>query len=227
MAAADGSPWWIFCLQAVWESCRQVELKPQVRIEKWGFPVADPFSGDIEVGPPPVSMRKRRSLAPLWTILFLLVLGAVGGFAWMNYDHLLEMTRTATAGSSGTPVLASAPENAVSTGDFSAFQQQTTSSIQSATDLLTAQQTELKRLSDQIEGLSTQVAGLAAKLDQSPGRPVAAAPTQHSAAPVAAPVAAAARQAPAAARKRPAVVARPAGAISVGGAPLPAQPAAR
>jgi uncharacterized coiled-coil protein SlyX len=120
--------------------------------------------------------------------------------------------------------LASAAEGSVSATDFAAFQQQTGSSIQAATELLTAQQTELKRLSDQIQGLTTQVVGLTAKIDTMQGRGVLSPPAPAAAAPapmVAAPAApVAARPAPTVPRKRPAD--RPAGAISVGGAPLPA-----
>ncbi|WP_371423296.1 hypothetical protein [Tardiphaga sp.] len=193
--------------------------------------MADAFNNEINVGPPPVTLPKRRSFGPLGIIVVLLILGGGGGYLWLNYREALTDMVQAVTGSTGSrdgaPVLASAAEGGVSATDFAAFQQQTGSSIQAATELLTAQQAELKRLSDQIQGLTTQVVGLTAKIDALQGRGVlappapAAVPTAPVAAVPAAPVAA--RPAPTAPRKRPAD--RPAGAISVGGAPLPtAQP---
>ena len=190
--------------------------------------MADTFNNEINVGPPPVPLRKRRSFGPFGVVVVLLILAGGGGYLWLNYHDALTDMAQAVTGSTGprdsAPVLASAAEGGVSATDFAAFQQQTGSSIQAATELLTAQQTELKRLSDQIQGLTTQVVGLTAKIDTLQGRgvlsppaPAAAAPAPMAAAP-AAPVAA--RPAPTAPRKRPAD--RPAGAISVGGAPLPA-----
>jgi hypothetical protein len=191
--------------------------------------VADAFNNEINVGPPPVGLPKRRSFGPIGIIAVLLILGAGGGYLWLNYhDQLTDMAQAVTGSTGsreGAPVLASATEGGVTATDFTAFQQQTGSAMQAATDLLTAQQTELKRLSDQIQGLTTQVVGLTAKIDTLQGRgvlappaPVVAAPAPVAAAAQAAPVAA--RPAPTAPRKRPAD--RPAGAISVGGAPLPA-----
>jgi uncharacterized coiled-coil protein SlyX len=135
----------------------------------------------------------------------------------------------AVTGSTGSrdsaPVLASA-EGGVSATDFAAFQQQTGSSIQTATELLTAQQAELKRLSDQIQGLTTQVVSLTAKIDTLQGRGVLAPSAPPAAtAPLAAAPAAPVTARPALTAPHKRSVDRPAGAISVGGAPLPtAQP---
>jgi hypothetical protein len=189
--------------------------------------VADTFNSEINVGPPPVALPKRRRSGVIGIIIVLLILGGAGGYLWLNYSETLTDMAHAVTGSTGShdgaQVLASAPaEGSVSAADFAAFQQQTGSSIQTATELLAAQQAELKRLSDQIQGLTTQVAGLTAKIDQTQGR---AAVPQAAPAPVAAHLAPTpARPAPTAPRKRP-VADRPAGAISVGGAPLPPQPA--
>jgi hypothetical protein len=129
----------------------------------------------------------------------------------------------ASSGASNSDVLASASDPSVSTADFAAFQQQTGTSIQTATDQLNAQQAEVRRLSEQIQGLTMQVTSLTNRIEQMQAGRAAGAPTSAagvSAAPVAAAVSAAPRPAPTAPRKRTPAD-RPAGAISVGGAPLP------
>ena len=108
---------------------------------------------------------------------------------------------------------ADALEGAVSAKDFEAFQQQTTTSLQSATDALTAQQAELKRLADQIAGLTSKIDQMQTNAGPTPA-PIVVRPTSAPSRP---PVAAAPSH------RRP-VVPKPAGAISVGGAPLPVQP---
>lgn len=185
--------------------------------------MADTFNSEINVGPPPSALPKRRRSGAIGLIAVLLILGAGGGYLWLNYSETLTDMAHAVTGSTGShegaQALASASaEGGVNAADFAAFQQQTGSSIQTATDLLAAQQAELKRLSDQIQGLTTQVAGLTAKIDQSQGRvamPQVAPASTLAAAP--APV----RALPKAVRRKPAD--KPAGAISVGGAPLPAR----
>ena len=194
--------------------------------------MADTFGSEINVGPPPEPLRKRRSFGAVGILALLLLVGAAGGLLWLNLDTVTNMIHGAAnpASSSGSnaDVLASASEPSVSAADFAAFQQQTGSSIQTATDLLKAQQSELKRLSDQIQGLTMQVSSLTNRMEQmQQGRaaPVPSTTATVPAAPTAAePVAAAPRPAPTAPRKR-APADRPAGAISVGGAPLPTAPA--
>jgi hypothetical protein len=190
--------------------------------------VADTFNSEINVGPPPVALPKRRRFGAIGVIAVLLIIGAGGGYLWLTYNEsLMEMAHAVTGSTGsqdGTPVLASAPpEGGVSAADFAAFQQQTGSAMQAATDMLTSQQTELKRLSDQIQGLTTVVAGLTSKIDQLPVRPSPQAASPPAATSAAAP--ALARAIPVGPRKRP-TAPKPAGAISVGGAPLPppAQP---
>lgn len=191
--------------------------------------MADTFGSEINVGPPPESLRKRRSFGVVGFLALLLLLGAAGGLLWLNLDTVTDalhgVASPASSSASTSDVLASATEPTVSATDFAAFQQQTGDSIQGATNLLNSQQAELKRLSDQIQGLTMLVSSLTTKIDQIQGRvpaPVAAAGSP--AAPVAAaPVAAAPRPAPTAPRKR--APDRPAGAISVGGAPLQTAPA--
>ncbi len=193
--------------------------------------MADTFGSEINVGPPPVTLRKRRSFGVIGILALLLLVGAAGGLLWLNLDTVTDalhgVASPASGSASTSDVLASASEPTVSAADFTAFQQQTGDSIQGATNLLNAQQAELKRLSDQIQGLTMLVTSLTTKIEQIQGRtppaPVAAA--APSAAPVtAAPVAAAPRPAPTSPRRR-SPADRPAGAISVGGAPLQTAPA--
>jgi uncharacterized coiled-coil protein SlyX len=184
--------------------------------------VAEEFNNEINVGPPP-PLHKRRSYGWLGWLLAVLIVIGVGAYGWLNYDRLAELTRSAAAATGVAP----AADRTVNADEFEAFQQKTAASLQAMTDQITAQQAALKRLSDQLEGLTGQVAALASKLDQTQavGAPSSAAPAAVVLSATHAPTTAAtpARPAPTAPRKRPA----PAGAISVGGAPLPAQPSAR
>ncbi len=161
-------------------------------------------------------------------LALLLLFGAAGGLLWLNLDTVTDMLHgvasPASSGASNSDVLASAPEPAVTAADFAAFQQQTGASIQTATDLLNTQRTELKRLSDQVQGLIMQVSSLTGRIEQIQQSRPATAPTAAATVPAAPTAAAAARPAPTAPRKRTPAD-RPAGAISVGGAPLQAAPA--
>lgn len=196
--------------------------------------MADTFGSEINVGPPSVTLRKRRSFGMVGILALLLLFGAAGGLLWLNLDTVTDMLHGVASPASSSPsnsdVLASAPEPSVSAADFAAFQQQTGTSIQTATDQLNTQRTEIKRLSDQVQGLIMQVSSLTSRIEQiqqtrPATAPTAAATVPPAAAPAAAaPVAAAARPAPTAPRKR-APLAPPAGAISVGGAPLQTAPA--
>lgn len=196
--------------------------------------MADTFGSEINVGPPPVTLRKRRSFGVVGILAVLLLVGAAGGLLWLNLDTVTDMVHGVASPASGSgsnsDVLASAPEPTVSAADFTAFQQQTGTSIQTATDLLNTQRAEIKRLSDQIQGLTMQVTSLTNRIEQMQQGRAAGGPTAAAgvpAAPVAAgptPVVAAQRPAPTAPRKR-APADRPAGAISVGGAPLQSAPA--
>lgn len=185
--------------------------------------MADTFGSEINVGPPPVTLRKRRSFGVVGILALLLLVGAAGGLLWLNLDTVTDMLHgvasPASSSGSNSDVLASAPEPAVSAADFAAFQQQTGTSIQTATDLLNTQRAELKRLSDQIQGLTMQVTSLTNRIEQMQQGRAVTAPTAAVGVP-AAPAAAA----PTAPRKRTPAD-RPSGAISVGGAPLPTAPA--
>jgi uncharacterized coiled-coil protein SlyX len=180
--------------------------------------VADDYQGEIRVGQPIVPPRKGYSGAFV-TLVFLLLIGAAGGYVWMNYDSLMDGARR---WSSGSPQVAGTDDTSDLAKELHAFQQQTTEALGSTRQLLDAQQEQLK-------GLTGQIADLTAKIDKmqpsaAPAPPVVQAQPQPQPAPQrpASQAAAPARAAVTAPRKRPAVVSRPEGAISVGGAPLPA-----
>ena len=144
---------------------------------------------------------RRSVLSTLVVVILLAATGSGSALLWRAYGN-----------GAALPSFASAPDKAVATADrpvgltdFQAFQQQIATSLQSTQQLLTAQQAEMKRLSDQMSALT-------GKLDLLQ-RPVAAA---QGALPAPAPKPAAPAQ-----QKKPHEP-KPAGAISTGGAPLSA-----
>lgn len=167
------------------------------------------MADQIDVGPPPVKLAGGRSRKGIVLAAVLVVLGAAAVWGWLSFSDELAELGLVTKAPVSTPSIGVG--DSVAATEFAAFQAQTSASLQSATQLLTAQQAELKRLSEQVAGLTARIDGLQGAM----AAPAAAA-TVPTAAPAPAPVATAPR--PTAPRKRPA---QPAGAISVGGAPLP------
>jgi uncharacterized coiled-coil protein SlyX len=172
----------------------------------------------IDVGPPPVQLAGGRSRKGIVLAIVLVVLGAAAVFGWLSFgDELAELAKS--PGSTASVGIG----DSVAATEFAAFQAQTSASLESATQALAAQQAELKRLSDQVAGLTARIDGLqssiatAAPSASAPPTTPASAAAQSAAAAAPRPAATAAPR-PTAPRKRPA---QPAGAISVGGAPLP------
>jgi hypothetical protein len=141
-----------------------------------------------------------RSRVLVYIVVAVMLAGAGSGSAllWRAYGNGLPSFTSVT--SSAAPVA----DKPVGLGDFQAFMQQIAGSAQSTEKLLTAQQAEIKRLSDQVAVLSGKldllqrpIASAQAALPPPAPNPVAPAP-----------------------RKKPAAL-QPAGAISTGGAPLP------
>lgn len=161
--------------------------------------MADQFNHDIDVGRPPLAARKSYS-GVFGIVAALAVIAGVSGLLWLNYDHLVEASSHTGAVASST-----ASEDTAALKELQAIQQQTSDTLLATRQLLEAQQAEVKRLSEQVSGLT-------AKIDQLQLRPAPPPPSP--------PAVAATKPAP---KKPPAP--KPAGAISVGGAPLPAQPA--
>ncbi len=156
---------------------------------------------DYEIYPDQKPSRRRgRAPRVLLIVAALAVIAVASGYGWLNYGRLVL-----PASSAPGPVVAAVAgniEEAVALKDFQSFQQQTAQSLQSMDQGIAAQKADLARLSDQLSALTARLDAL-----------------QTAAAPAPPPVAAA-RPAVSAPRKRPSV-AKPAGPISVGGAPLP------
>jgi cell division protein FtsB len=172
--------------------------------------VAHLFPDDVEYQAE--QQPQRRRWIPLAAVAALALSGMALAFAWRAYGGAALILPSFAFGTA-QPAAVAAADKPVGLKDLQALQQQLAGPLQSNAQLLTAQQVEIKRLSD-------QVAGLAAKVDALEHPPATAqASLPASAAPSPAP-------APAAPRKKNAVPKRPAG-ISVGGAPLPATDSAR
>jgi uncharacterized coiled-coil protein SlyX len=148
--------------------------------------------------------RKGRTLA---AFVLLAIAGAAAAYGWLNYDGIAQTVFSTARPATAQPV---DDKETVSVEDFQAFQKQTADSLQSANADLVAQKVDLKRLSEQMSALSTR---LDAMQSAAPKTPPQTPPQQ--AAPARTPVSAA--------RKKPSAAS--AGPISVGGSPLPPNPA--
>lgn len=146
----------------------------------------------------PDEKPKGRALVHIVVAVMLAGAGSGSALLWRAYGTPSSTTAAPTA----APVADKAAPAGL--GDLQALQQQVAGSAQSTEKLLTAQQAEIKRLSDQLSVLS-------AKLDLLQ-RPVTSAQAALPP-PAPKPVAPAARKKPAAPQST--------GAISTGGAPLP------
>ena len=172
---------------------------------------------DINVGEPPVLLQKSRGIGWLGLLAGLIIIAGLSGLLWTNYDHLIAASSSTFVPSTKVPETATAEvEPSPTLADFQALQQQTTQTWQSTNQLVEAQSAELKRLTD-------QVAALTARIEQQQ-QSVATPPSPRAEQPRPAAVAASPRLVPTAPRKQPAAAKRPAGTISVGGAPLPGTP---
>jgi uncharacterized coiled-coil protein SlyX len=141
---------------------------------------------------------ERRRWVPIAAVAGLVMVGVVSALLWRSWGGGFPALPSFASGP------AEVPDKTVGLKDFQAFQQQIAGTLQSAAQLVAAQQAEIKRLSD-------QVAVLAAKIDaqqRSAASAQAAAPAPPPPPP------------PPAARKKPAAAKLPPG-ISTGGAPLP------
>jgi hypothetical protein len=152
--------------------------------------------------------RRRSRIVPI-----ALILCAVGGSAcaylWVNFG---DQIRTAVFGlpSATASTVAASGEQPVSRADFDAFERQTVDTLHSMTLRLDAQQSDLKRLADQVAGLSARVETVQAA--------TSSLPAQTPVAPVAAP--APPRPPTAGRRRKPAAPTTSSGPISTRGAPL-------
>lgn len=158
----------------------------------------------------PVALRRRRR-AP-WIVALLVGLamaGAGGAFLWMNMDKLVQLASRDASDSAD----ASSGDKAMLT-DLLATQQKTDEDLDTLKAAVEDQQAQLKSIVDQLAALTSKVDTLQAPPAPPPPAPVPAAPTAQ------------AQLAPKAAARKPPRAARPAGPISVGGAPLSTAPEA-
>jgi uncharacterized coiled-coil protein SlyX len=161
-----------------------------------GFAVT--YRADEDFGGTPDEEPKSRVLVHI--VVAVMLAGAGSGAALLWRANGIGLPSFTSAASSAAPVA----DKPVGLSDFQVFQQQIAASMQSTEKLVTAQQAEIKRLSDQLSALSGKldllqrpIASAQAALPPPAPKPVAPAP-----------------------RKKPATP-QPAGAISTGGAPLP------
>ena len=139
----------------------------------------------------------------LMTVGLVVVIAAGCFYLWLNYGGLLQ----AESGVGHQTAALISPET-VSLEDFQSFQRQTADALQSAVQDRAAQKADFKSLSDQLSALTAKVDALQSATAQASQQP-AVAPAQP-------PIIASARRKPSAPKTT--------GAISVGGAPLPASP---
>jgi uncharacterized coiled-coil protein SlyX len=157
----------------------------------------EPSAQQILRAPP---TRKGGTLA---AVVLLVIVGAAAAYGWLNHDGIAQ-----TVFSAARPATARSVDDKekVSLEDFQAFQTQAGDLIKSMNENLATQKTDLQRLSE-------QVSALAIRVDAMQTTAPTASPQQD--APARTPVPAA--------RKKPS--APKAGPVSVGGSPLPPNPA--
>jgi hypothetical protein len=162
----------------------------------------DELADTSEEAPGPEEPRGRGPLFHIVVAVMLACFGSGSALLWRAYGMgLPALPSFASAADSAAPVA----DKPVGLSDLRALQQQIAASMQSTERLLAAQQAEIKRLSDQVVVFSGKLDLLQRPLTSAQAAIPAPAPKQVAPAP----------------RKKPAQ-AQPVGAISTGGAPLPA-----
>jgi uncharacterized coiled-coil protein SlyX len=151
------------------------------------------------LGPP----RSRKGYA-LAVIALLVIVSAAGAYAWISYDGVVQNVVSAAQPSTAQPV--TNQREPILLEDFQALQKQMADSLKSVNENLVAQKADLQRLSEQVSALATRLDSMQSTAPT--GLPQQAVP---------------ARPAVAAQRKKPSAPGR--GPTSIGGAPLPSNPA--
>lgn len=144
--------------------------------------------------------RPRRLLKVLFLVGGLALAAAGGAYVWMNMDRFMQLAGRETPESAEA-----APGDKAMLTDLLATQQKTGEDLEALNQSVAAQQEQLKALTDQLTALASRVEAL-----QSAVAPPPAPAIQPNAR----------AQAVAKPAKKPARAAKPAGPISVGGAPL-------
>jgi hypothetical protein len=156
---------------------------------------------------------KRRQGSPR-TLLYVCILAAVvgiSGYAWLNYESL---TNLAFGDRSASIPATDNDKTGVTLEDFETLKRETTGSLRSLNEAVSAQKAELKDLTDQIAALLAKVD--ASRIAAPPISAVGAPAEIKQPAPSASTLASAARKRVSAPKTT--------GPISVGGAPLPPAP---
>jgi hypothetical protein len=148
----------------------------------------------------PLQPARRRTPLVLALVSSVVVAGAALAYAWFHADSIFASSRVATDNAEMT-----AGDKAMLT-DLLAGQQKTSADLEVLTESVTDQQAQIKAISEQVSALASRVDAL-----QSATRAQAPSATAQPEAP--------AQVAPKQAKKR-AQGPKPAGLISVGGAPL-------
>jgi uncharacterized coiled-coil protein SlyX len=174
------------------------------RTERPGMLVTDELDYEIYRERKQFPRRRGRARTLLLVVAVLIVMATASAYGWLNYGRLVQPASLAP--SPVAAAVAKNPDETVALKDFQSFQSQAAQALQSIDQEIAAQKAQVTRLSDQLSALAARMDAL------------------QSAAASAPPPAAPARLGSTAPRRRP-TAARPAGPISVGGAPLPAAPA--
>ena len=159
----------------------------------------------------PVALQRRRRSPWIVAVLIgLAMAGAGGAFLWVNMDKLVRLASRDASDSADS----SSGDKAMLT-DLLATQQKTTEDMDTLKAAVEDQQGQLKSITDQLAALSAKLDAMQTP-PAPPPPPAPIAPTPPSAR--------AQQLAPKVAARKPPHAARPAGPISVGGAPLSTAP---
>lgn len=156
---------------------------------------------EIEYEPEDHSSSGRSRLKTIVAVLAMAIIGVAAAFFWNAYGGrppALSFLKSPTSATAGLI-------EPVEMKDFQVFRQQISEQMQTATQLLQAQQAQLKLLSDQTAALSAKIDALTqSALPAQPAIPLSAPATVQTE------------------KRKP--VPKPTSGISVGGAPLPVGP---
>jgi uncharacterized coiled-coil protein SlyX len=113
------------------------------------------YDDDVDFEPEEIEAPKRRRWLPYAVVAMLAVTGSASAFLWRAYGNTgLSLP------SFGSSPPADAGDKVVMLKDLQAFQQPIVAQTQAATQLLAAQQAEIKRLSDQMAALNAKLDAL-------------------------------------------------------------------
>jgi hypothetical protein len=110
---------------------------------------------DVDYEPEEIEAPERRRWPSYVVVVMLAATGIVSAFLWRAYGN-----NGPVPASFGSTPSADAGDKAAVLRDFQAVQQQIVAQTQAATQLLTSQQAEIKRLSDQMATLNAKLDGL-------------------------------------------------------------------